>query len=155
MRLGGHEPGSKINVTQDRNGDNRVVIDGTVNRILDNNIPALRTIGSLIETAEVVVEAGRSIFDKKFDEIIGEVYGERDYNKAFSKMLRVMAFWAGAKFREFDEEERKSIRAERIMDEAQRRRRGQRRQQPGFQERSRDAIRQRMAQLRRFGLMDM
>ena len=63
--------------------------------------------------------------------VVEEIGEERDYNTAFAKMLRVAAFWAGAKFREYDEKEREEKRAEETVRRAEAARRTERRALPG------------------------
>ena len=126
LRLGGKDDGAKINVNQ----DGLVMMDGRVERLLDNMFPFIRTIGSSLEVMETVGNA----FDSRLSDIIEEVNSERDYDKAFTKMLRSVAFVFGSKLREFDEEDRQRRRREDIRQEAERRRTLARRQLPGFEQ---------------------
>jgi hypothetical protein len=145
MRLGGQEEGAKMTIE-----DGTLKIDGQVERLLDNNLPMLRTIGSVIESAEAVNEV---IFQKGLQDTLEQINSERDYNKAFSKMLRATGFWLGAKLREFDVKDREEKEAERVRAEAERRRRDMRRGLPGAEQRSSERSRQRVQENQRLGLL--
>jgi hypothetical protein len=126
MRLSGHSEGSKVHVDPT---SGLVKMDGHVERMISNNLPLVRTIGSLIETAEVAAE----VINRNLSSVVEEIGEERDYNTAFAKMLRVAAFWAGAKFREYDEKEREEKRDEETRRRAEAARRTERRASPGYE----------------------
>tara|TARA_Y100000590_G_scaffold19697_1_gene23106 strand:- start:1514 stop:5158 length:3645 start_codon:yes stop_codon:yes gene_type:complete len=141
MRLAGYEDGIKMRIKE----DGTVVMDGEVERIMDNMLPMVRTIGSVIESAESL----GVVFDRGVADVVEEVSSERDYNKAFAKMLRSMAFLMGTKLREFDEEDRQRRRAEEIRQEAERLRNLSRRQLPGFQQVSNERRQRRLLENQR------
>lgn len=129
--------------------DDKVYMDGKLERFLDNNLPLLRTVGSVIEGVEGVAAIG----SEDLESILQQAQEEPDYESALSVILRGFGFLAGAKFRQFDVEEQERLRAEEVRERAEIERREVRRTLPGFEQRSADASRRRLQELQKLRLL--
>jgi len=113
MRLAGFEDGIKINVSRD---GKEVQINGKVERFLESNIPALRTLDLLVGGTEVVAEG----FDQKVEKWVETTFGKKDYYKGLEELFQITSPYAGVKFKEFNEDEQRKTKEAQLYAEAQR-----------------------------------
>ena len=131
MRMSGFSEGIGVDVARD---DNRVVMDARAQRILDNNLPGLRTLAEVIES----IEEGVKVVDPEFEEAIERVSGKVDYYEGMNELFRTIAFYFGVRLKEYEQEVRADRRREDIYRESEKLLQTQRRYLPGYQNRSED-----------------
>lgn len=141
MRHLGAEDGLGMTVTA---RGKQVTIDPRAERVLTNNIPAMRTLEDLLRTPQVLAPKLRDWMESRT--------GQREPISELSELLKTVSFWGGIRLREYDEEYRREKRAAEIRREAEKAYREERRFLPGFQQRSMRAIRQRELSNRRIGI---
>ena len=142
MRRSGFKEGIGVDVSRD---DNRVVMDSRAQRILDNNLPALRLLAELLEAPEEVAKLAKP----DVEDWIEEVSGKKDYHEGMNELFRLIGFWGGIRFREYEQDTQRQKQQESIMREAERLRQADRRYLPGYQNRSEGYWRDRNALVRR------
>ena len=131
MRMSGFSEGIGVDVARD---DNRVVMDARAQRILDNNLPGLRTLAEVIES----IEEGVKVVDPEFEEAIERVSGKVDYYEGMNELFRTIAFYFGVRLKEYEQEVQADRRREDIYRESEKLLQTQRRYLPGYQNRSED-----------------
>ena len=131
LRLAGSSGGLQLNKVK-----GQLEMDGRLVKVLENNVPVLRTLDNMLNNPKVF---GRIVFPD-IESFIEDVSGKKDTVSALNEIFNVVSRSAGFKFREIqmaEEEERKQLaqyaRAEALRADA-------RKQLPGYQVRSAKAL---------------
>lgn len=146
LRTAGFEEGLKVDLARD---NTKVLIDGKVAQILENNLPALRMINNMIDTTK---EVGRQIRGEAVDEWIEELTGQRDYYVGLESLLRAIGRF-GVKFTTINEDYYEPIMRQQALDAARARKSQEEYNAITAQTRRVAYQRSRDATLRRFGLL--
>jgi hypothetical protein len=92
--------GEGIRIKPGINGK-EVQIDGKVQRILDTNVPALRTLDMLISTPEVLAEQ----MAPAVEGWVERTFGKKDYYSGLEELFQVISRVGGWKFKEISQDE--------------------------------------------------
>lgn len=98
MRTAGFENGIRMHVSP--NGK-EMQLDGKVERFLETNVPALRTLDMFISTPEVMAEQ----FSPAIEKWIEDTFGKKDYYTGLEELFQVISRVGGWKFKEISQEE--------------------------------------------------
>jgi hypothetical protein len=98
MRTAGFENGIRIKKSSQ---GNELQIDGKVERVLENNVPALRTLDLLLSTPETLAEQ----FDPAVEAWIEKTFGKKDYYTGLEELFQVVSRVGGWKFKEVSQDE--------------------------------------------------
>jgi hypothetical protein len=112
MRLAGFDDGIKINVSRD---GKEVQINGKLERFLETNLPALRTLDILLGGSEVVAER----LDERVEGWIERTLGKKDYYKGLEELFQITSPMLGVKFKEFNEDQQRIVKEAQLYSEAQ------------------------------------
>jgi uncharacterized protein YukE len=85
-----------------------------VNRLLENNLPVLKTLGLLIETPETAL----GLVNPDLEKWIHDVSGKQDLYKGLEKVFQLASSWGGVKFKEFDMEQQQQQKAQQLYSDA-------------------------------------
>jgi len=139
--------GIRVDMTRDAN---RVVMDGKVTQILNNNMPALRTIGMILETGE---EGLKAVGFQDIEAAIEASTGKKDYYAGLEDVLQTISTTFGVKFKGLNLEQENVMRGERIYGKAEQARTDYRKMQSEQRTRTMEYRQRREAQLRRAGVL--
>jgi len=103
MRTAGFENGIRIQVHRD---GKQIEMDGKVQRVLDTNLPALRTLDMMISTPEVLAEQ----IAPSVQTWIERVFGKTDYYTGLQELFQVISRVGGMKFAEVSQEEQAKLK---------------------------------------------
>jgi hypothetical protein len=103
MRMAGNNEGIRIKVGT---GGKEVQIDGKVERLLDTNIPALRTLDMLISTPEVMAEQ----LSPAVESWVERTFGKKDYYTGLEELFQVISRVGGWKFKEVNQDEQAKLK---------------------------------------------
>jgi len=112
MRYLGFDEGIKINVGRD---GKEVQLNGKVERFLETNLPALRTLDLILGGSETLIEQ----FDERFEKLIERTTGKKDYYKGLEELFQITSPLAGIKFKEFNEDQQRILKEAQLYAEAQ------------------------------------
>lgn len=113
MRMAGFEDGIKIRPSRD---GKEVQINGKVQRFLENNLPALRTLDIILGGTEVASEQ----FNGKVEKWVEDTFGKKDYYTGLEELFQITSPLAGVKFKEFNEDQARILKEAQLYAEAQR-----------------------------------
>lgn len=105
--------------------ENKLYIDSSIAKLLENNLPMLKQIERFLDAPEVLFPA--------VEKVLEEDFGMYDRYEGIEKLYQTLSFNLGIKFKGLSLDEVRSKEAEDILRAAEEARRKQRRSQPGNQ----------------------
>lgn len=143
LRMAGFKDGAGIGVTRD---GTQLEISGRLAKILENNVPVLRTLDNMLNNPEAI---GEAVFPS-LEKMIEDISGKKDTMSALNEIFNIVSRVGGWKFKEMqmdEEEQRKQLellrRAEELRAEA-------RKELPGYRVRSQQALKARQKRAARY-----
>jgi hypothetical protein len=106
MRTVGFNNGLGMKIVNKPGGGKEMVMNGKVQRFLDTNVPALRTLDLLISAPEAVAEQ----FNPAIENWIEKTTGKKDYYTGLEELFQVVSRVGGWKFKEVSQDEEAKIK---------------------------------------------